>query len=92
MNIARRVKEARRKEKAEAKRARRDASRKPACPRGRISEVMSTARSRTPSRAVRKRDERVRRVVRKVKKHAVWLDAPHFASLLCAYGVLSEIR
>ena len=53
---------------------------------------MRTARSLTPSRAIRKRDERVRRVVRKVKKHAVWLDAPHFASLLNAYGVLFMIR
>jgi hypothetical protein len=30
----------------------------------------------------------VRRVVRKIKKHATWLDAPHFSSLLYAYGVL----
>jgi hypothetical protein len=49
---------------------------------------VSTTQSRTPSRAARKRDERVRRVVRKIRKHAVWLDAPHFASLLYAYGVL----
>ena len=49
---------------------------------------LAPARSRAPSRAVRKRDERVRRVVRKIRKHAVWLDAPHFASLLYAYGVL----
>jgi hypothetical protein len=49
---------------------------------------LAPARSRTPSRAVRKRDERVRRVVRKIKKHATWLDQPHFASLLYAYGAL----
>jgi hypothetical protein len=46
------------------------------------------ARPRTPSRAVRKRDERVRRVVRKIKKHAVWLDAPHFATMLYVYAAL----
>ena len=49
---------------------------------------LAPGRSRTPSRTVRKRDERVRRVVRKIRKHAVWLGAPHFASLLYAYGVL----
>jgi hypothetical protein len=30
----------------------------------------------------------VRRVVRKIRKHAAWLDQPHFASLLYAYGAL----
>jgi hypothetical protein len=45
-------------------------------------------RSRAPSRAVRKRDERVRRVVRKIRKHATWLDQPHFATLLYTYGAL----
>jgi hypothetical protein len=30
----------------------------------------------------------VRRVVRRIRKHATWLDAPHFASLLYAYGAL----
>lgn len=49
---------------------------------------LAPARPRAPSRAVRKRDERVRRVVRKIRKHATWLDAPHFASLLYAYGIL----
>ncbi len=41
----------------------------------------------TPSRAARKRDERVR-VVRKIRKHATWLEAPHFATLLYTYGAL----
>jgi hypothetical protein len=49
---------------------------------------LAPARSRAPSRTARKRDERVRRVVRKIRKHAVWLDAPHFASLLYVYGAL----
>ena len=49
---------------------------------------LAPAQPRTPSRAVRRRDERVRRVVRKIRKHAVWLDAPHFASLLYVYGAL----
>jgi hypothetical protein len=49
---------------------------------------MAPARPRTPSRTVRKRDERVRRVVRKIGKNASWLDAPHFGSLLYAYGAL----
>ncbi len=49
---------------------------------------LAPARPRAPSRAIRKRDGRVRRVVRKIKKHATWLDAPHFASLLYAYGAL----
>jgi hypothetical protein len=46
------------------------------------------ARPWGPSRTARKRDERVRRVVRTIRKHATWLDAPHFASQLYAYGVL----
>ena len=41
----------------------------------------------TPSRAARERDERVR-VVRKIRKHATWLEAPHFATLLYTYGAL----
>jgi hypothetical protein len=92
----RKMREARRKDKAEAKRAARGTT--PAaerCASDRTGgEVMSAAtelapaRSRAPSRAVRKRDERVRRVVRKIKKHAAWLDQPHFASLLYAYGAL----
>ena len=49
---------------------------------------LTPARPRTPSRAVRKRDERVRRVVRKIRKHATWLDQPHFATLLYTYGAL----
>ena len=49
---------------------------------------LTPARSRAPSRKVRKRDERVRRVVRKIRKHATWLDQPHFGSLLYAYGAL----
>ena len=49
---------------------------------------LAPARPRAPSRAIRKRDGRVRRVVRKIKKHAAWLDQPHFASLLYAYGAL----
>ena len=53
-----------------------------------IATEIGPAQSRTPSRATRKRDERVRRVVRKIKKHAAWLDQPHFASLLYAYGAL----
>src|SRR5262245_4928898 len=46
------------------------------------------ARLRTPSRAARKRDERVRRVIRRIRKHATWLDQPHFGPLLYAYGAL----
>ena len=49
---------------------------------------LAPARSRAPSRTARKRDERVRRVVRKIKKHATWLDQPHFATLLYAYAIL----
>jgi hypothetical protein len=49
---------------------------------------ITPAKPRTPSRATRKRDERVRRVVRKIKKHAIWLDQPHFATLLYTYGAL----
>src|SRR5216683_3354123 len=49
---------------------------------------LAPARPRAPSRAIRKRDGRVRRVVRKIKKRAAWLDQPHFASLLYAYGAL----
>ena len=30
----------------------------------------------------------VRRVVRKIRKHATWLDQPHFATLLYTYGLL----
>jgi hypothetical protein len=26
--------------------------------------------------------------VRKIRKHATWLDQPHFGSLLCAFGAL----
>jgi hypothetical protein len=49
---------------------------------------IAPARSRPPSRVARKRDERVRRVVRKIRKHATWLDQPHFATLLYTYGAL----
>jgi len=49
---------------------------------------IAPARPRTPSRERAARDERVRRAVRKIRKHATWLDQPHFASLLYAYGVL----
>ncbi len=91
----RKMREARRKDKAEAKSgARHDASSRKVRHRPNRREVMDAAtelapaRSRAPSRAVRKRDERVRRVVRKIKKHATWLDQPHFASLLYAYGAL----
>jgi hypothetical protein len=42
----------------------------------------ATATELAPARAIRKRDGRVRRVVRKIKKHAAWLDQPYFASLL----------
>jgi hypothetical protein len=45
---------------------------------------LAPVRSRAPSRAVRKRDERVRRVVRKIRRPATWLDQPHFY----AYGAL----
>src|SRR5262245_51901618 len=63
---------------------------------GRVGEGMNTApateiapaQPRNPSRAARKRDERVRRVVRRIKKHATWLDQPHFATLLYTYGAL----
>jgi hypothetical protein len=47
--------------------------------------ALTTARPRQPSRAVRKRDERV---VRRIKKHATWLNAPHFQTLLYTYGAL----
>ena len=52
------------------------------------AKEIAPARSRTLSRKVRKRDERVRRVVRRIKKHATWLDQPHFGSLLYAYAAL----
>jgi hypothetical protein len=49
---------------------------------------LAPARSRTPSRTARKRDERVRRVVQKIRKHATWLHQPHFATLLYTYCAL----
>jgi hypothetical protein len=49
---------------------------------------LAPARSRAPSRKVRKRGEGVRRFVRKIRKHAVWVDQAHFGSLLYAYGAL----
>ena len=49
---------------------------------------IAPARPRTPSRKRAARDERVRRAVRKIKKHAVWLDQPHFATMLYVYAAL----
>jgi hypothetical protein len=49
---------------------------------------LATTQSRIPTRAARKRDERVRRVVRRIKKHATWLNRPHFATPLYTYGAL----
>jgi hypothetical protein len=91
VNLTSTQREALRREKAAAKRAKREARRERRAT-GRTGEVMSAgteiapAKPRTPSRKVRKRDERVRGVVRKIRKHASWLDAPHFASLLYVYG------
>jgi|GEM_PF-3266749 len=47
---------------------------------------IAPARSRTPSRAVRKRDERSRRLIRWIKKSATFLDKPHYAPLLRIYA------
>jgi len=49
---------------------------------------LATTQSRIPTRAARKGDERVRRVVRRIKKHATWLNRPHFATPLYTYGAL----
>jgi hypothetical protein len=50
---------------------------------------LAPARPRAPSRAVRKRDERVRRVVRWLKKDATFLDKPRYAPLLRIYAGLT---
>jgi hypothetical protein len=50
---------------------------------------LTPARPRTPSRAVRKRDERVRRVVRWLKKDATFLDKPRYAQQLRIYAGLT---
>ena len=96
----RKMREARRKDKAEAKRAARGTT--PAaerCASDRTGgEVMSAttelapARSRAPSRAVRKRDERVRRVVRKIKKHALARPAAFRELALCVWRPLRSLR
>ena len=44
---------------------------------------------RTPSRAVRKRDERVRRVVRQIRKDADFLDHPRYTRQLRVYAGLT---
>ncbi len=48
---------------------------------------IALARSRTPSRAIRKRDERVRRVVARLRRDAPWLQAPRYGILLRTYAI-----
>jgi hypothetical protein len=50
------------------------------------AKEMTPARPRTLTRAARKRDERVRRLVRWIKKSATFLDKPHYAPLLRIYA------
>jgi hypothetical protein len=56
-----------------------------------MSEASATeiapAQSRTPSR-VRKRDERVRRVVARLRRDAPWLQAPRYGIQLRAYAII----
>jgi len=49
---------------------------------------IAPAKPRTPSRKRAARDERVRPAVRKIRKHATWLDQPHFATMLYVYAAL----
>jgi hypothetical protein len=50
---------------------------------------LTPARPRTRSRATRKRDERVRRVVRWLKKDGTFLDKPRYAQQLRIYAGLT---
>ena len=50
---------------------------------------LSPARPRTPPRATRKRDDRVRRIVRWLKKDASLLDKPRYAQQLRIYAGLT---
>jgi hypothetical protein len=50
---------------------------------------IAPAKLRTPSRALRKRDERVRRIVRWLKKDATFLDKPRYAQQLRIYAGLT---
>jgi hypothetical protein len=50
---------------------------------------ITPARSRTPSRVARKRDERTRRLVRWLKKDATFLDKPRYAPQLRIYAGLT---
>jgi hypothetical protein len=47
----------------------------------------NSAGSRTPSRAVRKRDERVRRIIARLRRDAPWLQAPRYGILLRTYAI-----
>jgi hypothetical protein len=50
---------------------------------------IAPARPRTPSRAVRKRDERTRRVVRQIRKDANFLNHPRYTQQLRIYAGLT---
>jgi hypothetical protein len=49
---------------------------------------IAPARPQTPSRAARKRDERVRRVVARLRRDAPWLQAPRYGIQLRAYAII----
>jgi hypothetical protein len=49
---------------------------------------IAPSRSRTPSRTARKRDERVRRVIARLRRDAPWLQAPRYGIQLRAYAIL----
>lgn len=96
MNVPQRRNEALRREKAEAKRARRATRRQQKARHSRAGEVMSDttakeltpAKPRVPSRKVQKRDERVRRGIARLRRDAPWLQAPRYGIQLRAYAIL----
>jgi hypothetical protein len=49
---------------------------------------LAPAKPRTPSRTARKRDERVRRVIARLRRDAPWLQAPRYGIQLRAYAIL----
>lgn len=49
---------------------------------------IAPAQSRTPSRTARKRDERVRRVVARLRRDAPWLQASRYGIQLRAYAII----
>jgi hypothetical protein len=49
---------------------------------------IAPARPRAPSRTVRKRDARVRRIIARLRRDAPWLQAPRYGIQLRAYAIL----